>query len=73
MCSGISLSAQLTAVAAMQRYAYMSQVFAEHFGLAHTIGAENIVVVCTERGLAMSNQIDATHARRPGTLKVTRG
>ncbi|RMT83627.1 hypothetical protein ALP39_04861 [Pseudomonas marginalis pv. marginalis] len=70
---GVLLAAQVARQAAVEHQAHVRQVATEHLCLLHADGRQDVIVVCTEGGLAMSNQIDAAHVRFPGTLKVWRG
>ena len=57
------LAAQVARQAAIETDSQLGQVLAEDFCLAHTDGRQDVIVVCTKGGLAMSNQIDAAHVR----------
>jgi len=70
---GMLLAAQVAGHTAVEHQAHFRQVAAEYLCLFHADGRQDVIVVCTEGGLAMSNQIDAAHVRFPGTLKVWRG
>lgn len=72
MLCRMALAPQFTAVAMVERGAEPGQVVTENLRLAHTIGAEDVVVVRTEGGLAMSNQINTAHTRYP-RIEVSRG
>ena len=67
------LATQVARQAAVKRQAQVGQVATEYLRLLYADGRQDVIVVCTEGGLAMSNQIDAAHVRFPGTLKVRRG
>ncbi len=62
---GVLLAAQVAGHAAVEHDAHVRQVATEHLCLLHTNGRQDVIVVCTEGGLAMSNQIDAAHVRFP--------
>ncbi|MNI37625.1 hypothetical protein D3C73_917250 [compost metagenome] len=57
------LAAQVTGKAAIEADAELGQVLAKDFCLANTGRRQDVIVVCTKGGLAMSNQIDAAHVR----------
>jgi len=57
------LAAQIAGKAAVEADAELGQVLAEDFCLANTGRRQDVIVVCTKGGLAMSNQIDAAHVR----------
>ncbi|MNE88439.1 hypothetical protein D3C80_1857450 [compost metagenome] len=60
---GVLLATQVARQAAVEAQTQFGQVAAEDFRLAHTGRRQHVVVVCTEGGLAMSNQVDAAHVR----------
>lgn len=70
---GVLLATQVAGDAAIKRETQVCQMATEHLRLFYADGRQDVIVVCTEGGLAMSNQIDAAHVRFPGTLKVWRG
>ncbi len=49
--------------AAIEADPQFGQVLTEDFCLADTGGRQDVIVVCTKGGLAMSNQIDTAHVR----------
>jgi hypothetical protein len=57
------LTAQVTREAAIEADTQLGQVLAEDFCLANTGRRQDVIVVCTKGGLAMSNQIDTAHVR----------
>ncbi|MNC52335.1 hypothetical protein D3C75_1016770 [compost metagenome] len=60
---GILLAAQVASHAAVQPHAQLGQVFTQGLALAHAHGREDVVVIGTEGGLAMSNQVEIAHER----------
>ncbi|GGU83149.1 hypothetical protein GCM10009504_44550 [Pseudomonas laurentiana] len=58
---GILLTTKIAGQAAVQAQAKFGKVLAEYRALANTHGGQDIVVVCTKGGLAMSNQVNAAH------------
>ncbi len=60
---GVLLAAQAAAEDAVETDAEVQQVVAEDFRLADAGRRQHVVVVGTERRLAMSNQVDAAHGR----------
>ena len=60
---GVLLASQVAADAAVELHAQVEQVLAEDLRLAHARSGQHVVVVCTEGGLAMSNQVNTAHAR----------
>ena len=68
------LAAQVARQAPIEADPEFGQVPTEDFCLADTGGRQDVIVVCTKGGLAMSNQVDAAHVRcNPETLNVRRG
>ena len=63
MARGVLLARQVARQATVQAQAQMGQVLAGNFGLAHAQRRQPVVVVGTEGGLAMSDQINAAHVR----------
>ncbi|MNR17354.1 hypothetical protein D3C85_1340080 [compost metagenome] len=59
----VLLATQVTGEAAIEADAQFSEVLTEDFCLTHTGRRQDVIVVCTKGGLAMSNQIDAAHVR----------
>jgi hypothetical protein len=59
----VLLTAQVSGEAAIEADAQFSKVLTEDFCLAHTGRRQDVIVVCTKGGLAMSNQVDAAHVR----------
>jgi hypothetical protein len=57
------LAAQVARQAAIEADTEFGQVLAEEFCLANTGRRQDVIVVCTKGGLAMSNQVDAAHVR----------
>ncbi len=59
----VPLTTQVTGEAAIEADTQFSKVLTEDFCLAHTGRRQDVIVVCTKGGLAMSNQVDAAHVR----------
>jgi phage shock protein PspC (stress-responsive transcriptional regulator) len=59
----VTLTEKAAGDAAIELKAQLRQVRAEDFCLAKTGGRQDVVIVCTKGGLAMSYQIDAAHVR----------
>ncbi|MCY1432773.1 hypothetical protein D9M71_487810 [compost metagenome] len=70
---GVLLAFQVAAEAAVEMHAQAGQVIAKDFRLLNAGRRQLVVVAGTERGLAMSNQIDSAHSRISADLKVSRG
>ncbi|MNP24147.1 hypothetical protein D3C76_1168930 [compost metagenome] len=60
---GILLAAQVACHAAVQPYTELGQVLTQGLALAHAHGREDVVVIGTEGGLAMSDQVEVAHER----------
>ncbi|MNQ74550.1 hypothetical protein D3C85_893090 [compost metagenome] len=59
----VLLAAQIPRQAAVEADPEFGQVPTQDFRLTNTGRRQHVVVVCTEGGLAMSNQIDTAHVR----------
>jgi hypothetical protein len=59
----VLLAAQIPCQAAVEADPEFSQVPAKDFSLTNTGWRQDVIVVCTKGGLAMSNQVDAAHVR----------
>jgi hypothetical protein len=59
----VLLATQVARKAAIEADTEFGQVLAEDFRLANTGRRQDVIVVCTKGGLAMSNQVDTAHVR----------
>lgn len=59
----VLLAAQVAGQASIEADTEFGEVLAKYFRLANTDRRQDVIVVCTKGGLAMSNQIDTAHVR----------
>jgi len=70
---GILLATQVACHAAVQPNTQLGQVLTQGLALAHAHGREDVVVISTEGGLAMSDQVEVAHERFRPVWRLLRG